>query len=78
MSEEKEIERVRSSEVGRGKQTAIKLAAKRRRLETLLIAALKRGDREQYAELLNDLGQPPGTDEHENSMRIFDEYHATR
>ncbi|HKM90931.1 MAG TPA: hypothetical protein VJX29_09955 [Candidatus Acidoferrales bacterium] len=78
MSDEKEISRVRSSELARGKQSSAALARKRKRLETLLIGALTRGDREMYAELLNELGQPSGTVEHENSMRIFDEYHATR
>ncbi len=77
MSDEKEIARIRSSEVGRGKQSSVKRARKRERLEKLLLAALMRGDREHFAEILNDLGQPPGTVEHENSMRIFDEYQET-
>lgn len=78
MTDENEIAHVRASEAGRGKQSAARLASKIRRLERLLIGALKKGDRELYAELLNDLGQPLGTVDHEKSLQIFDDYQMKR
>lgn len=78
MSDEQEIARIRSEEIARGKQSAGRLARRRKKLEGMLLRALLRGDRELYAEGLSELGQLPGTAEYENSIRIFDEYHAGR
>jgi hypothetical protein len=78
MSDEKEIARVRESDRGRGKKTADNLLRKRKRLESLLLTALQNGNRQEFAEILIDLGQPIGSDEHEKSMKLFDEYQSKR
>ncbi len=76
MSDEKEISRVRSSEIGRGKKTASSLRRKEERVKAVLMTALEKGDRKLFAETLIDLGQAPDSPEHRDSLKLFDAYSA--
>ena len=78
MSEEDEIQKVRSSEVHRGRKTPRSLRRDAERLESLLLSALKRGDRELFQQILTDLGQPAGSPEREKSLKVFDDYQRSR
>ena len=73
MSDEREIKQVRLEEAARGAVTEVKLARKRRRLESLLLRALKSGNIELFVQTLSELGQQPGTDAYRNSLKIFEQ-----
>lgn len=73
MSDDKDIAKVRSADRRRGKKTPDNLQRKRERLEALLLAALRNGDRKLFEETLIDLGQPVGSEQHKNSMKLFDD-----
>jgi len=78
MSEDEDIAEVRASEVDRGKKTPAKLQRRERRLKSVLERALQTGDRKLFEQTLNDLGQPYDSEAHRKSMKLFDDYHATK
>ena len=77
-SDDPEIEAVRAEEERRGKRPVDMAALKRRRiLLQKFRQALEGNDVERFKEaIINVLGQMPGTPEHENSLRIWREFHG--
>jgi hypothetical protein len=70
-----EISRVRDDEAQRGRRP--KHAAekdRRRRLKSLMLTALYKGNKGLFHQVLIDLGQKPGSSEYEKSMKIFEDY----
>lgn len=72
-SDREDIDDVRKQEEGRGKRP-IDIAARRRRaiLQRKFKEALENNDVELFKEaIMNDLGQMPGTPEHERSLKVW-------
>ena len=76
MSDENDISKVREGEEERGRRPRhSKERDKARRIKSLLINAIRRGNRGFFQQvLINDLGQKPGSAEYESSMKKFDDY----
>lgn len=78
MFDEKDIAKVRSSEISRGEKTSRSLRQKEARLKALLMRALETGDRKLFEETLIDLGQAIDSEQHRASMKIFDDHGASK
>lgn len=79
MSDEREIDEVRTEQERRSKRP-IDLVAQKRRVMLLrkFREALQSDDIEKFKEaIIRDLGQQPGTPEYERSLRIWHEFHGT-
>lgn len=76
MPDENDISKVREEEAGRGRRPRHPEAKdKARRLKSLLINAIRRGNRGLFQQILiNDLGQKPASAEYESLMKKFDDY----
>jgi hypothetical protein len=79
MADESDISRVREEEVQRGRRPRYTSEKeKRRRLKSLMQDALRQSNRGLFQQVLIDLGQKPGSDEYERSMKLFEDYQRAR
>ncbi len=79
MSDDNEIHKIREEEMERGrrpKHSAQK--EKLRRLKSLMISALRRGNRGLFQQVLIDLGKKPGSPEYDEWMREYEKYQRER
>jgi hypothetical protein len=75
MSDEKEISRIREEEAQRGRRPQhLSEKEKLHRSKAMMLIALRRGNRGLFQQVLIDLGQKPGSDEYEASMKKFEDY----
>ena len=75
MSDDKDISKVREEEAERGRRPKHTLEKDRRkRLKALMLNALHKANRGIFHQVLIDLGQRPGSDEYEKSMKMYDDY----
>ncbi len=80
MPEHDDIDEVRAEEERRGKKP-IDLAEKKRKLllRKKFREAIQSGNEEQFRQMLiDDLGQAPGSPEHEASLKAWKAYHGER
>ncbi len=79
MSDEKEISQVRDEEVERGRRPKHSAEKEKfRRLKSLMMSALRRGNRGLFQQVLIDLGKKPGSAEYEEWMREYEKYQRER
>lgn len=80
MPNEDDISKVREEDAGRGRRPRhSREKEKAQRLRSLLIDAIRRGNRGLFQQILiDDFGQKPGSAEYENAMRKFDDYQRER
>lgn len=81
MPDDQEINDIRDEEIQRGKKRPINVSELRRRaiLRRKFREALQSNDEAVFIEaLVNDLGQLPGTEEYENSLKIWREFRGCR
>lgn len=79
MSEENEIHKIREEEMERGRRPKhAREKEKLRRLKSLMLNALRKGNRGLFQQVLIDLGQKPGSSEFEQSMKMFETYQRER
>jgi hypothetical protein len=79
VSDKDEIDKIREEEMERGrrpKHSAEK--EKLRRLKSLMMTALHRGNRGLFQQVLIDLGKKPGSAEHAEWMREYEKYQSER
>jgi len=79
VSDENEVNKTREEETERGrrpKHSAEK--EKRRRLKSLMMSALQRGNRGLFQQILIDLGKKPGSPEYDDWMREYEKYQRER
>jgi hypothetical protein len=73
--DENEIDKIREEEMERGrrpKHSAEK--EKLRRLKSMMMTALHRGNRGLFQQVLIDLGQKPHSSEYDASMKMYEDY----
>jgi len=79
VSDEDEIQKIREEEMERGRRpTHSAEKEKRRRLKSLMMFALQRGNRGLFQQVLIDLGKKPGSAEYEEWMREYEKYQRER
>ncbi len=79
MSDEKDIERIREEEIERGRRPRHAAEKdKRRRLKSLMMTALQKGNRGLFQQVLIDLGKKPGSADYEEWMREYEKYQRER
>ena len=79
MSDEDEISKIREEESERGRRPKHSGEKERlRRLRSLMLNAIHRGNRGLFQQVLIELGQKPGSSEYENSMRKYEDYQRER
>ena len=79
MSEENEIHKIREEEIDRGRQPKHSTEKEKlRRLKSLMLNAIRQGNRGLFQQVLIDLGQKPGSSEYEKSMKMFETYQRER
>lgn len=79
MSDKDEIEKVRKEEMERGRRPEHSAEKeKHRRLKSLMMFALRRGNRGLFQQVLIDLGKKPGSAEYEEWMREYEKYQRER
>ncbi len=79
MSDENEIDEIREEEMERGRRPRhSREREKLRRLRSLMLNAIRNGNRGLFQQVLIDLGQKPGSSEYEQSMKLFESYQAER
>jgi hypothetical protein len=81
MSDDQEIEDVRSDESQRGKKRPVNISELRRRaiLRRKFKEALQSNDEAAFIEAITvDLGQLPGSDEYEKSLKIWGDFRRRR
>jgi len=79
VSDKNEIDKFREEEMERGrrpKHSAEK--EKLRRLKSLMMTALHRGNRGLFQQVLIDLGKKPGSAEYAEWMREYEKYQSER
>jgi hypothetical protein len=76
VSDENDISKIREEETGRGRRPRhSEEKNKAGRLRSLVINAIRRGNRGLFQQILiDDLGEKPGSPEYEDSMKKFDDY----
>ena len=79
MFDENDIEKIRAEETERGRRPAHSAEKeKRRRLKSLMMFALQKGNRGLFQQVLIDLGKKPGSAEYEEWMREYEKYQRGR
>jgi hypothetical protein len=79
VSDENEIDEIREEEMERGRRPRhSREREKLRRLRSLMLNAIRNGNRGLFQQVLIDLGQKPGSSEYEQSMKLFESYQAER
>jgi len=79
VSEENEIRRIREEETERGRRPKHSTEKEKlRRLRSLMLDALRKGNPRLFQQVLIDLGQKPGSSEYEKSMKMFETYQRER
>jgi hypothetical protein len=79
VSEENEIRRIREEETERGRRPKHSTEKEKlRRLRSLMLDALRKGNPGLFQQVLIDLGQKPGSSEYEKSMKMFETYQRER
>jgi hypothetical protein len=75
MSDESDISKVREQEVERGRRPKhIEEKEKLRRLKSMMLTAIRRGNLGLFQQVLIELGQQPGSSEYEASMKLYEKY----
>ena len=75
MSDEKEIAKIREEEAQRGRRPQhLTEKEKLRRSRASMLIALRRGNRGLFQQVLIEIGQQPGSEEYEASMKRFEDY----
>jgi hypothetical protein len=79
VSDENEIDKTREEEMERGRRPRhSREREKLRRLRSLMLNAIRNGNRGLFQQVLIDLGQKPGSSEYAQSMKLFESYQAER
>jgi hypothetical protein len=79
VSDENEISKIREEEAERGRRpTHAREKEKRRRLKSMMLTAIRRGNLGLFQQVLIDLGKKPGSSEYEESMREYEKYQRER
>jgi hypothetical protein len=81
MSDDQEIDDIRDEEIQRGKKRPVNVSELRRRaiLRKKFREALQSNDEAAFIEaIVSDLGQLPGTEEYEKSLKIWREFRGRR
>jgi len=79
VSDESEIEKIRGEEVERGRRPKhSSQREKLRRLKSLMLHALHKGNRVLFQQVLIDLGQKLNSSEYEASMKMYEDYQRER
>ena len=75
MSDKKDISKVREEEAQRGRRPQhLSEKEKLQRAKGMMRIALHRGNRGLFQQVLIEIGQLPGSDEFEASMKRFEDY----
>jgi len=75
VSEENEIHKIREEETETGRRSKHSTEKEKlRRLKSLMLNAIRGGNRGLFQQVLIDLGQKPGSSDYESSMKSYDEY----
>jgi hypothetical protein len=75
VSDENEISRIREEEAERGRRPKHAIEKEKlRRLKSMMMTAIKRGNVGLFQQVLIELGQQPGSAEYANSMKIYEDY----
>ncbi len=79
MSDENEIDKVREEEMERGRRPKHSAEEEKlRRLKSMMMTALHRGNRGLFQQVLIDLGKKPGSSEYEEWMREYEKHQRER
>ena len=79
VSDDTEIDKIRQAEMERGRRPKHSSEKeKTRRLKSLMLSALQRGNRGLFQQVLIDLGKKPGSAEYEEWMREYETYQRER
>jgi hypothetical protein len=79
VSDENDIDEIREEEIERGRRPKHSSEKQKlRRLNSLMLNAIRRGNRGLFQQVLIDLGQKPGSSEFAQSMKMFDPYQRER
>jgi hypothetical protein len=75
MSDENDISRIREEESERGRRPKHSSEKEKlRRLKSMMLTAIRRGNLGLFQQVLIELGQQPGSSEYETSMKLYEEY----
>ena len=79
VSEENEINKIREEETERGRRPSHSAEKEKlRRLKSMMMTALRRGNRGLFQQVLIDLGKKPGSADYEEWMREYEKYQRDR
>jgi hypothetical protein len=75
VSDKNDISKIREEESERGRRPRHSSEKdKLRRLKSLMLSAIYKGNRGLFQQVLIELGQKPGSSEYETSMKMYEDY----
>jgi hypothetical protein len=77
--DENEIDKIRQEEMERGRRPRHSGEKEKfRRLKSIMLTALRQGNRGLFQQVLIELGKKPGSSEYEESMKEYEKYQRER